>query len=224
MLEGVFDPSQFNPVMGGGKGLPVSDDKSGHLVVITSSNVEPTSDGSGTKLVLQLCILDGPHADETGNWNLNIGNASAQAERIAQQHLACICHAIGHLEPLQDTSVLHNRKFRVFVRQQAKKPEYTDVYDVRREDNSKLTDKPGSGSMQAANAAAGDGGFPAETAPVQQTATAQQQQAAPAEDPEIAALKAKLAAAEAKNGGAATGGFPADATTPADEKLPWAQS
>lgn len=141
-LEGIFDPNQFAPTMGGGQGLPISD-KNGHLVVITGSEMKPVESGNGTKLVLTLAIQDGPHAGSEGNWNLNIGNANVVAVKIAQQELACICHAVGYLQALQNTSVLHGKPFRVVVAQQKKNPEYTEVVEVRRADGSKTTDPPG---------------------------------------------------------------------------------
>lgn len=142
-LEGVFDPSQYAPTMGGGQSLPVSD-KKGHLVVITESEMKPTSSGSGTMLALTLHIQDGHHLGTEGNWNLNLGNPNATTVRIAQQELACICHAVGHVGALQNTEVLHNKPFRIVVGQQKKNPEYTEVNNVLRADGSKLTDPPGS--------------------------------------------------------------------------------
>lgn len=146
-LEGVFDPTQFQPTMGGGQALPISDAK-GHLVIIVESEMKATANGAGQMLALTCRIQDGPHAGQEGNWNLNLGNANATTVRIAQQELACICHAVGHLAPMNNTEVLHNKPFRLVVA--AQKGEgadkgYTNVVKVLRADGSKLTDPAGGG-------------------------------------------------------------------------------
>lgn len=173
-LEGVFDPSQIAPTMGGGNALPVSD-KNGHLVVITESEIKQTNSGTGTMLALTLQIQDGPHAGSEGNWNLNIGNPNATTVRIAQQELACICHAVEYLQALQDISVLHNKPFRVVVElqksQEAQEKGYTEVKKVLRSDGSKLTDPKGSGGQAAPSPSPAPA--PAQAPPQQAPATAQ---------------------------------------------------
>lgn len=200
-LPGQFDPGQFQPIMGGGQSLPVSD-KKGHLVVITESSFEQTSSGTGNKLVLTCHIQDGPHAGQEGNWNLNLGHPNATTVRIAQQELACVCHAVGHISPLVNTEVLHNKPFRIVVALQKVKPGdedkgYTEVTKVLRADGSKLTDPPGSGGAAPSPAgpppagppAAAQGGFPTTTqvapppSPAQQQFPPPQQAAPPQQQP-----------------------------------------
>jgi len=167
-LEGVFDPTGFSPTMGGGQSLPISD-KKGHLVKIVESEMKQNNQNTGTMLQLTMQILEGPHTGVEGNWNLNIGNANVVAVRIAQQELACICVAVGYMQALQNTEVLHNKPFRVVVSQQPKNPEYTQVTNVLRADGSKLTDPPGSG--QPGPASPPPAGFPQAQAPQAQPPT-----------------------------------------------------
>ena len=156
-LEGVFNPIDHSPTMGGGgKSLPASD-KNGHLVVITESEIRQTSDGTGQLLAFTLQILDGVNAGTEGEWRLNIGNANELTVKIAMNELSCICHAVGHFSALQSVEPLHNKQFRVVVELQ-KDPEaaakgWTNVTKVLRADGSKLTD-PAGGAASASVAPA----------------------------------------------------------------------
>lgn len=176
-LDGVLDPGQEAPMMGG-QGLPVSPPE-GHLVTIVASERKPATTGAGDRLVLKLKIQDGPAQGVEGDWGLNIWNTNPTAALIAQNELKCICHAIGHLQALSNTEPLHNKPFRVIVKQQVKNPQYTEVTDILRADGSKLQDKPNAqgGAPGPAPAPA-----PAPTMPPQQQPGAfppPQQQAAP---------------------------------------------
>jgi hypothetical protein len=156
-LDGVFDPSLVAPVLGGGNALPVSD-KNGHVIIITESEMKPTTSGTGTKLALTCQIQGGPHNGVEGEWDLNLGNANATTVRIAQTELSCICHAVGYVQALQNTEVLHNKPFRVVVElqkgQEAQEKGYVNVTKILRADGSKLNDKPGTVAQQSAPAPA----------------------------------------------------------------------
>jgi len=159
-LEGVFQPSETAPTMGGGQSLPVSPDN-GHGVVIVSSEMKQTQAGTGTMLALTLKITDGPSVGIEGNWNLNLGNPNPTTVRIAQNELDCICHAVGHLGPLSNTEPLHNKPFRVVVKAQIDKetgqPDergYVNITKVLRADGSKLSDPPGGAAPAPAPAPA----------------------------------------------------------------------
>jgi hypothetical protein len=151
-LEGVFDPSQVAPTMGGSQNLPVSTNE-GHPVVITGADWKQTLSGTGEMLQLQLEVIDGIHRGNTGTWNLNLKNANMTAVRIAIQELSCICHAVGHLSPLKAVDVLFNKPFRVVVGLQkgaeAAEKGYTEIKQVLRIDGSKLN-KPAQATQQPA--------------------------------------------------------------------------
>lgn len=155
-LEGVFQPSETPPSMGGGQSLPVSP-KGGHGVVIVSSEMKQTREGTGTMLALTLKITDGPSVGVEGIWNLNLGNPNPTTVRIAQNELDCICHAVGHLGPLSNTEPLHNKPFRVVVKPQIDKatgqPDergYVNIDKVLRANGSKLSDPAGGVAAPAA--------------------------------------------------------------------------
>jgi hypothetical protein len=151
-LEGIFDPSQVAPTMGGSQNLPVSTNE-GHPVVITGADWKQTQSGAGEMLQLQLEVIDGIHRGNTGTWNLNLKNANMTAVRIAIQELSCICHAVGHLSPLKAVDVLFNKPFRVVVGLQkgaeAAEKGYTEIKQVLRIDGSKLN-KPAQATQQPA--------------------------------------------------------------------------
>jgi len=178
-LEGVFNPQDHDPTMGGGQSLPPSG-PDGWLVTIIESEMKQTQDGTSMMLALLCKIMEGPQTGVEGYWNLNLGHGNPVVVRIAQQALSCICHAVGHLGPIQNTEPLHNKPFRVVVAAQIDKatglPDergYVDIKKVLRADGSKLSDPAGSGGAAPAPAPA-----PAPTAPAPSPA-----QAAPAPAP-----------------------------------------
>jgi hypothetical protein len=168
---GMFDPTKIAPATGEAGSLPASD-SNGHVCVIVGEEIKNVAGkDSEFMLVLELQIVEGPYAGQTGPYRLNIGNSSAEAVRIALSQLSAICHVVGWLQPLTETSVLRNKKFRVVV-VPAKKEEdrnkgYTEIKKVLNLDGT----KPGEGKApQQASAPA-----PAPQAPVAQP----QQQFAP---------------------------------------------
>ena len=184
-LEGIFDPNNFVPTMSGGQSLPVSP-KEGWLVTIVDSTMKPTNKGTGTMLVLCLKIQEGPQTGLEGDWRLNLGNPNPVTVKIAQNELACICHAVGHLGAIQTTEPLHNKPFRVIVVAQMENgqphPEgYTDIKNVLRADGSKLTEP--AGSATPAPAAAPAQATPAAATPPAQAAPAPVTQPQPAPAP-----------------------------------------
>lgn len=78
-----------------------------YRVMITSSEVKPTKDTTGKLLELELVILDGEYKGRKLWDRLNIQNANAQAQSIAQGQLSAICHSVGVLQ-LKNSSQLHN--------------------------------------------------------------------------------------------------------------------
>lgn len=125
-----FRAADFDPAQGGGS-LPVGT----HPAVVKNSKVDPTKDGNGGKLVLEIEIIDGPNKGATGNWNLNLWNQSEQAVRMAHRDLSALCHVIGVPEIQNETSVLHNRPFCIVVSQQLppndKYTQITKVLDIQ---------------------------------------------------------------------------------------------
>lgn len=80
-----------------------------HMQVI-ESEIKPTKSGSGDQLVLTLEVIDGPNQNRRMWDRLNIRNANADAQRIAQRSLADLCQAIG-LSALRNTEDLHFKPF-----------------------------------------------------------------------------------------------------------------
>jgi hypothetical protein len=82
--------------------------------VITASGEQPTKAMTGTKLKLQMQVIEGPHQGQMVFDQLNVNNPSQTAMEIAQRTLSAICRATGVMMP-QDSSDLHNKPLLVTV-------------------------------------------------------------------------------------------------------------
>lgn len=78
-----------------------------YKLAITDSSLEPTSDGKGTFLKLEISVLEGRFKNRKLFENLNLENVNPQTVEIAQQALSAICHATGVIR-CEDSSQLHN--------------------------------------------------------------------------------------------------------------------
>ena len=98
-------PSQsFDP-------LPAGD----YIAQITESSTKPTKAGTGIMLNLTWTVLDGQFANRKVFDRINVSNQNPEAERIGQQQLSAICHAVGVLN-LQDSNQLHGRPCKIKVK------------------------------------------------------------------------------------------------------------
>lgn len=89
-LPQVFDASQVAPQQ------PMEALPPGfYNVVITDGEVKPGSNGTGIRMELEWTVLDGAFKGRKVWDGLNIENASAKAQEIAQQQLSAICHSTG---------------------------------------------------------------------------------------------------------------------------------
>lgn len=118
-----------------------------HMQVIESEIVQ-TKSGTGDQLVLTLEVIDGPHQNRRIWDRLNIRNANADAQRIAQRSLADLCQAIG-LSALKNTEQLHFRPFtgRVTIKQD-KSGEYGPQNRVRYKARGGNAPRPTPGAAQ----------------------------------------------------------------------------
>jgi hypothetical protein len=82
---------------------------------IVDSEMKPLKSGNGNGLSLQFEILGNQHAGRRIFANLNIHHSNKEAERIAQEQLSAICHAVG-VRVVQDSSQLHNKPLNVRVK------------------------------------------------------------------------------------------------------------
>lgn len=188
-LEGVYQPPEVPPTMGGGQSLPPSPPE-GHLVIVAGAEMKQTREGTGTALYLDCQIMDGPQSGLHGTWILNLGHANPVTVRIAQEALGCICHAVGHLGALGSTEPIQNKPFRVIVVPQMKDGQphpdgYVNITKVLRADGSKLTDPPGTGGAAPVAPAPAPVAPPAAVAPPV-AAPAPVAQAAPPVAPPVA--------------------------------------
>lgn len=85
-----------------------------YVAQIVKSEIKPTKDNTGKRLLLSFRILEGDDAGKMVFAGLNIVNKNPVAEGIAKQELANICDAAG-VEALQDTEELHGIPMGVFI-------------------------------------------------------------------------------------------------------------
>ncbi len=81
-----------------------------YKLAITASEVKPSTKAGGTLLNLEITVVEGDFKGRKVFDRLNIKNASAKAQEIAQQQLSAICHAIGVYQ-FADSAELHNKVF-----------------------------------------------------------------------------------------------------------------
>jgi len=134
-LQGGFNPQQFDPTQGTPQ-LPVGK----HPVVISGSEIKANNKNDGGYLQLDLTIIDGPSKGSTGAYRLNLYHTNQMTVEIAHRQLSAVCHAVGYLQPFQDSSVLHNLPFIVEVglqnTEEGKAKGYTQVVKVYDKNNN----------------------------------------------------------------------------------------
>lgn len=81
-------------------------------VVLSASEITKTTNGQMIKSTLR--VLDGEYAGQSISFNINHVNSNADCQRIGQETLSSVCHAVGVLQ-INDTAQLHGRPFRVKV-------------------------------------------------------------------------------------------------------------
>jgi hypothetical protein len=96
---------------------------------VIESELKPTKNGTGHYLQLTWKVLDGQHTGRLIFDRLNIANANETAQKIGQQQLSALCHAVGVLQ-VADRQQLHNKPclIKVTVRQD---PQYGDSNEVK---------------------------------------------------------------------------------------------
>jgi hypothetical protein len=138
MVALVFNSQQHEPSYGGIDSLPPSDQP--YLVGIKSTEGKPTTTG-GSMLVIECCVLEGPLAGRSQFDRLNLFNANDKTVDIANKQLSAYCHVTG-VYNIQDTDQLcmqnGGKPFQIFVRQQTKNPEYTEIYKLAMSDGSPI--------------------------------------------------------------------------------------
>ena len=123
-----FDASKVDPEQGMSN-LPVGR----HKVVIETSEVKPTKDGSNGKVQFNLVIVEGDSQNVTGAYNLNLYHSNPQVVQIAEKQLSALCHVTGVMN-LADTQQLHGIPFYIEVVKQTKgegaEKGYTEIKKV----------------------------------------------------------------------------------------------
>lgn len=101
--QAVSPESEFSPIPAGV-----------YTAQVMESDIKATKSGSGHYLQLTWKVLDGAHAGRLVFDRLNIANQNETAQKIGQQQLSSLCHAVGVLQ-LQDSQQLHARPCRIKV-------------------------------------------------------------------------------------------------------------
>jgi len=145
VFGGVFDAKQVDP----NKAAFEVFEPGSYPVMIVKSEMQPTKDGGGQFLYLELDILDGPHKGKKLFDRLNLVNNGPKketTEAMAQRTLSQICHAVGVLE-CTDSEQLHMKPMMAEVVVQPAKGQYEASNAIK-----KYVGTNGVGAATAANA------------------------------------------------------------------------
>ena len=120
----------------------------------TESEVKPTASGTGKYLQITWEVLDGEFKGRKVWQRLNIVNANAQAQEIAQRELSAICHATGVLK-LTNSAQLHHIPvmLKVVVKKDGDRDPQNEVKKVSSVDGAKTATAAKGASSPAAAAA-----------------------------------------------------------------------
>jgi len=160
-----FDSSQVAPSTGAPEAIPAG----WYNVIMDESEIKPTknSDPQSPSMYL-LCrfnVLDGQYQGRKVFTRLNIINPNPQATEIARKDLSAICHAVGAIGLVQDSSMLHGRPLKVKVGYRPATTEYEAQNDIKAYRNINEPTDTVTGAPAAANP-----GMPAHFPPPQQPA------------------------------------------------------
>ena len=154
-------------------------------VVVKTSDLKPTKDGSGQYISLRLTVEGPTHAGRGIFTNLNITNRSPDAERIGRAQLRTILELSG-IDEFSDTDQLIGARFAANVKVRAP---YVDKTGQQRDADNEVK------GYRAASNAASKPSFAAPSAPAFHQAPVQtaQSPAAPASPPWAAAAPQQAA-------------------------------
>jgi len=123
-LGQTFDPNEVEPTS---RPDPVPEGR--YVLQVIDSDIKPTK--SGQMLALTMEIHDGPYQGRKVFENLNIQNASAQAQEIAQRQLSALCRAAGITQAITDSQDLHYQPFEADLKIEPARTVGEKTYDPR---------------------------------------------------------------------------------------------
>jgi len=103
----VFDPTQVKPSTGRPDPVPTNR----YIMHVVSSEVRPVKSGQGLRCALECEIIQGEYQGRKVWWGINVNHTNPEAQRIGQAELSALCHAIGRLQAVTDSSELHLQPF-----------------------------------------------------------------------------------------------------------------
>ena len=189
-------------------------------VIITESEMKPTSAGDGSYLALQLKVVDGEFVNRVVFTNLNLQNKNPVAQEIAYKQLSAICHAVGVIQ-VADSQELHGKPLqaRIAYKPPSTNKETGQEYDAGNDVKSFKAVEAGGGTAGAATATGGVGDAP----PAWATAGQEQPTAEPAAETKVEPVAQEQVATQ-EPAQVATA-EPAATTVPSGipDKPPWAK-
>lgn len=123
-----------------------------YLAQVTDSGVNPSKSGKGMRMSLTFDILEGQFKGRKIFAGLNVQHENPEVERISQEQLGTLMHAIGVID-LQDTAQLHMKPVMIKVKVREAKDGYDASNDVSGYKKSDIVAPTGGGAPAAANAA-----------------------------------------------------------------------
>src|SRR5687768_12467580 len=99
-----YDPRAYEP-----EARPEPFPAGRYAFMVTSTDVRRTKAGDGSYLVVEHEVQGGQHHKRRFYNQVTLENPNPQAVEIGLRQLSALCHAVGYLEPLTDSDVLHGR-------------------------------------------------------------------------------------------------------------------
>lgn len=124
MAELAFNPQEYTPldeiiVIPAGE----------YIAEVFASKMQENKKQTGWMLILNWRVIDGEHKGAEVSQFVNLMNASAEAQAIAQRMLSTICKACG-VDFLQDSEQLHEKPCRIKVKLQEYNGEIRDAISM----------------------------------------------------------------------------------------------
>ena len=99
-----FDPNSVDP-----DARPDPFPAGKYRFMILGTDVKRTKAGDGSYLVIEHEVQGGAHQGRHFFNQITLENPNVQAVEIGQRQLSAVCHAVGYLQALTNSDVLHGR-------------------------------------------------------------------------------------------------------------------
>ncbi|MCP3980765.1 MAG: hypothetical protein GY716_15795 [bacterium] len=116
-LNETHDPSQHSPTAS--RELVST---AWYACEITGTGYKPNSKGTGTVISVNFRVLEGPRAGAGITCRINYTHTNPTTQSIGRGDLTAVQTAVGHMQPISDTEVLHGKRCDVYAKLREPRP------------------------------------------------------------------------------------------------------